>query len=200
MSKAFYKAASDELAGGVRDEALWLRATTEMDGHSDVLQCAHYLRYRARELEAESTKNFVARIAKPDAGRWLVLSAVALVFILGAVMMVRQSDKHELQRVAMDVALDRQAIDIAASRKDINAYGRSIAFMDEHCRYVAANQEGEASPAVADASRFCGQLPLMARSWYAWQATAHSGKYTTDKALAASPGMSLLPAPPFQSF
>ena len=50
VDKSFYKAAADEVAGGVVDDALWVKVAADMPGAEKVTHQAKYIQLRAAEM------------------------------------------------------------------------------------------------------------------------------------------------------
>jgi len=56
VDKTFYQAAAAEVAGGVVDQALWIKVTADMAGSDKVTRQAKYIQLRAQELAGENLK------------------------------------------------------------------------------------------------------------------------------------------------
>jgi len=92
VDKSFYQAASDEVAGGKVDAALWVKINADMPEASDLTKQAKYIQHRAEEIARDHASSAaratvskgVARVKKRvvKASIWLV-GIVALLAIAG---------------------------------------------------------------------------------------------------------------------
>lgn len=85
VDKAFYSQATEEVAAGQMDQALWIKICTEHAHEAPVMRQAKYIQQRARDIAGEAKVNQVKR-AVPRVKR-RVLQLFALVVLLGVIAM-----------------------------------------------------------------------------------------------------------------
>ena len=89
--KRFYQDAADEVASGILDQSLWIKACAEMPDASHVAQQAKYIQLRAIELAIASAKGRatdVARKAKPIALKIVRLSILLLFAVVAVTLFI----------------------------------------------------------------------------------------------------------------
>ena len=89
--KKFYQDAADEVASGILDQSLWIKACAEMPDASHVAQQAKYIQLRAIELAIVSAKGRATeavRKAKPIALKMIKLSIMLLVAVVALTLLI----------------------------------------------------------------------------------------------------------------